>query len=574
MQAFLNESKGVPDLQKNPLMLGLMCNIYRGEGYIPRHRPDVYEKCADMLFERGDKRRDITLPSPIPNIQSQIQPTIMYLANWIYSEQSLQGGVIEQKLITKASEYLLKRRFDDLDEAEQAAGEFVRFCRGRAWVFTDVGTNRDGDNLYKFTHRTFLEYFTACSLVRNSKSVEELFNILLPKIANQEWDMVCQLAFKIQDKKTEDAGDELLDSLVDEIEKAQDNLELQGNLLDFTVRCLEFIVPSPKVTKKITKATIDYCITWGCVEKSERDQYIKPGNLLDNLSDSYQENISSIVDKSKLVLIDYINNSDNDKKILALEILGKYDRSLFAPISFDINSSCKISILNLLQNKMLPYTYNYLRYEWISIDYLINQHRFEGLFENYPYILFPNTYICSIGEDLLTGILISNSPEEMQEYKSFMNSFAEIIMITEKPIFNNQKQFLLISSLLDDYYLGRDKDIFFDSLFTFSLLIMIFTEFETYLEFVSEAVISDFSFLFELFDFAEYEGENKPDIFNHILYTFIARYEPQYMDKVQNELDNCKFTPEQQALIWQWVRREIDFVEKPQNSENIDFEEN
>ncbi|CCQ67655.1 hypothetical protein CWATWH0402_3834 [Crocosphaera watsonii WH 0402] len=147
-------------------------------------------------------------------------------------------------------------------------------------------------------------------------------------------------------------------------------------------------------------------------------------------------------------------------------------------------------------------------------------------------------------------------------------------MITEKPIFNNQKQFLLISSLLDDYYLGRDKDIFFDSLFTFSLLIMIFTEFETYLEFVSEAVISDFSFLFELFDFAEYEGENKPDIFNHILYTFIARYEPQYMDKVQNELDNCKFTPEQQALIWQWVRREIDFVEKPQNSENIDFEEN
>ena len=534
VEAFLNESKGVPDLQKNPLMLGLMCNIYRGEGYIPRNRPDVYEKCADMLFERWDKRRDIKLPIPIQKIQTKIKPTIMYLANWIYREQSLQGGVIEQKLITKASEYLLKRRFEDPDDAEQAAGEFVRFCRGRAWVFTDVGTNRDGDNLYKFTHRTFLEYFTACSLVRNSKSVEELFNILLPKIANQEWDMVCQLAFKIQDKKTEDAGDELLDSLVDEIEKAQDNLEIQGNLLDFTVRCLEFIVPSPKVTKKITKATIDYCITWGCVEKSERDQYIKPGNLLDNLSDSYQENISSIVDKSKLFLIDYINNSDNDQKILALEILGKYDRSLFAPISFDINSSCKISILNLLQNKMLPYTYNYLRYEWISIDYLINQHRFEGLFEYYPYILFPNTYICSIGEDLLTGILISNSPEEMQEYKSFMNSFAEIIMITEKPIFNNQKQFLLISSLLDDYYLGRDKDIFFDSLFTFSLLIMIFTEFETYLEFVSEAVISDFSFLFELFDFAEYEGENKPDIFNHILYTFIARYEPQYMDKVQN----------------------------------------
>ncbi|EAM53318.1 NACHT domain-containing protein [Crocosphaera watsonii WH 8501] len=68
VEAFLNESKGVPDLQKNPLMLGLMCNIYRGEGYIPRNRPDVYAKCADMLFERWDKRRDIKLPIPIQKI--------------------------------------------------------------------------------------------------------------------------------------------------------------------------------------------------------------------------------------------------------------------------------------------------------------------------------------------------------------------------------------------------------------------------------------------------------------------------------------------------------------------------
>ena len=97
-----------------------MCNIYRGEGYIPRNRPDVYEKCADMLFERWDKRRDIKLPIPIQKIQTKIKPTIMYLANWIYREQSLQGGVIEQKLITKASEYLLKRRFEDPDDAEQA----------------------------------------------------------------------------------------------------------------------------------------------------------------------------------------------------------------------------------------------------------------------------------------------------------------------------------------------------------------------------------------------------------------------------------------------------------------------
>ncbi len=247
VEAFLNESKGVPDLQKNPLMLGLMCNIYRGEGYIPRNRPDVYEKCADMLFERWDKRRDIKLPSPIQNIQSQIKFTIMYLANWIYSNQSLQGGVIEQKLITKA-------------------------------------------------------------------------------------------------------------------------IEKQGNLLDFAVRCLEFIVPSPRVTKKITKATIDYCITWGCLEKSDNNQYVTPKKLLDNLSQSDEENISSIIDKSKLVLIDCINNNDDYKKILALEILAyPYPKLLFEQITFEeIDLSCQKSLLELLKKHITTSTYRYIMDKTIS----------------------------------------------------------------------------------------------------------------------------------------------------------------------------------------------------------------
>ena len=42
-----------------------------------------------------------------------------------------------------------------------AAREFVEFCRGRMWVFTDAGTTVSGQRLYGFTHRTFLEYFAA-----------------------------------------------------------------------------------------------------------------------------------------------------------------------------------------------------------------------------------------------------------------------------------------------------------------------------------------------------------------------------------------------------------------------------
>jgi len=89
VQAFLKESSAVPDLRTNPLMLALMCNIYRGENYIPRNRPDVYEKCAVMLFEKWDKSRGINVPLPF---EAHVRPAMMYLAHWVFSDEHLQGG--------------------------------------------------------------------------------------------------------------------------------------------------------------------------------------------------------------------------------------------------------------------------------------------------------------------------------------------------------------------------------------------------------------------------------------------------------------------------------------------------
>jgi predicted NACHT family NTPase len=249
---YIEESEIVPDLRSNPLMLALMCNIYRGENYIPQNRPDVYEKCTTMLFERWDKGRGIHVSLPFEAI---IKPAMMYLAHWIYANESLQGGVTERDLIIKATDYLCGRRFEDRDEAERAAREFIEFCRGRAWVFTDTGTTKTGEKLYQFTHRTFLEYFTASHLVRIYPTPDRLGKMLLPKIALREWDIVAQLAFQIQNKNVEGAGDELLMMLIDPINHETD--KIKWNMVSFAGRCLEFLIPIPKVTRSITSASID-----------------------------------------------------------------------------------------------------------------------------------------------------------------------------------------------------------------------------------------------------------------------------------------------------------------------------
>ena len=122
-------------------MLGLMCNIYRGENYIPRNRPDVYRKCAEMLFERWDSSREIPINF---HFEDDIRPVMAYLAYWIYGDINLREGVIETDLITKTADYLLSHRFEDRYQAERAARNFIDFCRGRAWIFTEVGADKNG----------------------------------------------------------------------------------------------------------------------------------------------------------------------------------------------------------------------------------------------------------------------------------------------------------------------------------------------------------------------------------------------------------------------------------------------
>jgi predicted NACHT family NTPase len=254
--AFLRESNTVPDLRTNPLMLALMCNIYRGENYIPRNRLDVYEKCALMLFEKWDKSRGINVPLPF---EAHVRPAMMYLAHWVFSDEHLQGGVSEHALIAKCTEYLCPRRYEDVDHAGQATAEFIEFCRGRAWVFTDTGTTKDGERLYQFTHRTFLEYFTAAHLVRTHATPELLGAALLPKIAAREWDVVAQLAFQLQNKNVEGAGDSLIASLLENARRRNQESE-RPNMLSFAARALEFLVPSPALTREIVSACMNETI--------------------------------------------------------------------------------------------------------------------------------------------------------------------------------------------------------------------------------------------------------------------------------------------------------------------------
>jgi hypothetical protein len=292
--SFFRESDSVADLRSNPLMLALMCNIYRGENYIPKNRPDLYEKCALMLFERWDKSREISVSLPF---EAHVRPAMMYLAHKIYLASDLQGGVTEARLISETADYLSARRFEDRDEAVSAARAFVEFCRGRAWVFTDTGTTREGERLYQFTHRTFLEYFTAAYLVRTHAKPAELSIVLLPRVSAREWDVVSQLAFQIQNKNTEGAGDELIAALLDSGEL---DFAITWNRLSFAARCLHFMVPSPRVTRRVANRCIAQTVEAGYnVRETILKEQIAYGELVEGILLATEENRPVVADALK-----------------------------------------------------------------------------------------------------------------------------------------------------------------------------------------------------------------------------------------------------------------------------------
>jgi hypothetical protein len=550
-EAFLNESKFVSDLRSNPLMLALMCNLYRREGYIPRNRPEVYEKCAEMLFEKWDKNRDIPVEF---RFEDNIRPAIAYLAYWLYDDQGLQGGVTEHQLIAKLSDYLLEYRFDDRDQAERAAREFIQFCRGRAWVFTGIGTTAAGEELYQFTHRTFLEYFTALYLFRTQETAKDLAEFLLPKIAKKEWDVVAQLAFQIKGKNSEGAGDKLLTTVLYAIREVE--AEEVENLLSFAARCLEFMVPSPKVTRKITTACIEYLLELGVRSLNKDDysdensiDYLEQGETL-LLENAATENRATIADTLEKLLIErFKRNSDEREALVLFEISSHVWQSVSQKI-FDACSGC--------MGKLYPKYFIPCHIAWqdgkISLENLINWHGVDFIFLDAEFSFFPYGYY-SVANFLVNFINYqnkrSNDTMELEKNLYDLRVIGKILLNSLQPWINGDEFDMDILLRPRFFYGGHlQESLEQDSDAIFGIFALLSTTLE------SEQVSYPNAAPFAIDDLQE----NDWYFFGGIRWVLIARFQPVADDKVQAEMDRCGFSPEQQDFIWRWIRREINLV--------------
>ncbi len=251
--AFLMESASIPDLRSNPLLLSLMCILYRGKGSLPYSRAEVYEQCATLLFRNWDTRRRIHRDLRAGRF---LESALRHLAWSLFTRNEPQPAVTEHELITATAEFLHERGFESEDEAKDAAGEFVGFCRGRLWVFSDVGTTAMGEKLYSFTHRTFLEYFAAAHLAFASDTPELLARKLAPSIARNDWEVVGELAVQVKDRTSKEGAHRVYAELLGE--RRRRSAAGRSGVLQFLARTLRSVDPQPQTVRELTRAVLAF----------------------------------------------------------------------------------------------------------------------------------------------------------------------------------------------------------------------------------------------------------------------------------------------------------------------------
>lgn len=210
-EAFLRELHEVKDIRSNPLMLSLLCTLYGARGYIPHNRLSVYEECVDLLFKKWDRMRQIDQPYEHKKYGERLMQELAY---FFYTSQKAQSGVEERQLRKIISVFFSDTSGTEEEVAKERAQIFLDFCADRAWLLTNIGTNRHGDRIFSFTHRTFMEYFAASAIVRRAADLDNIVSEVRKSYDNDPSSVLADVIVQGYEDKQERGAQHLVESLL------------------------------------------------------------------------------------------------------------------------------------------------------------------------------------------------------------------------------------------------------------------------------------------------------------------------------------------------------------------------
>jgi hypothetical protein len=470
--AFLKESETVEDLRRSPLLLALMCSIYRRQNYIPRHRAEVYSECAEMLFERWDRGRQIDVDRPI---EAHLTPALQHIAQWMFTDTSLHGGVTHRQLVEQARRYIEREVVDNAAEARVLAERFVGFCHGRGWVLVETGTTAGDERLYGFVHRTFLEFFTAAWFAASAASSEQLASELLPHVEGGGWDLVALLVMQLRDTSVRGSTTELLDLLLQRA-SAGDS-QVRGRLLSVAVRTLEFLVPRPSVRRALTKAAVEHRLEMSvqryaaAVTSRDSEQYLSRdssgdapfdllagllaadrdirGPIAETISETLVEHLGRAHAKSDL-LRDYGELVTVDCALNLAEAIPVHHRDAFDDVVVPVRQATKSAVREAAENLSTGSTVGALLLYSAGVlgaKELLERHGLEALFLEYLHPAFPSLRARAVGDRWLAAAFFGDAEARVAEAVDGLREAGRVALRSGLPLVDEDHMGYGVSAL-------------------------------------------------------------------------------------------------------------------------------
>lgn len=403
------------DLKSNPLIMTLILILTSNNIIIPDSKLEIYEACTKTLVDSIDTReKELKIEMPVKNKRL----TFAHLAYWQYESLSKNSKISYDRAVKAISDFLIdKKEVLDITEAEDKAKKFLDYAEKRSIYFED-----------NFTHKTFLEYYTADYLYinfftkANDQARKKVISIITNYLPKAFWYIVFELLLTRIDK--EQADSELLDEIFSK--------QIESNSLNvfyFLISNLtKFINISNEIKSKIIKKTILLCIKGEKVSELRHGYHFEENSLLAKIN--YLQKDDSLFDIFQAAIYEFEDDGLDDRDLIEFYIFYYEVVSL----NFKMKYENSLKIKNKRKLKELSYKDLHLfcqsivprknKDEVISINVLLDQIEHFGtksLFKNLKFRHRDNVFRIDTFDIYLMSVI------ENLDYEAFQEDYFKLL---------------------------------------------------------------------------------------------------------------------------------------------------
>jgi len=184
----LEQEPKIQELANNPLLLTLLCCVFKRGHDFPFRRSDLYRQAFDVLFSKWDASRYIERDKAYKSLSSpRRQKLLSYIAYQTFtnSENSYKENSYNKRTITNLIEkYILNLPTTGSNSPESSDLDKEAVLRS---IESQHGLLTESFGRVSFSHLTFQEFLVADYIVDSGTELENNLQELVSKIGQKQW---------------------------------------------------------------------------------------------------------------------------------------------------------------------------------------------------------------------------------------------------------------------------------------------------------------------------------------------------------------------------------------------------